>query len=148
MFEKAVAFTSVGTDWAIAYKQKTGQLWMGPTYSPLHPQCKCCTTERPSGSVLWTEPSASTPYPEPCFLSASSYSTSFTGSPTKCCDTRTSTPTCNRSWLHHLLILLLLFFSYISSFEPKPPVILTLEVYFKGIFTQEIPSVLKPCAQV
>lgn len=97
MFEKAVAFTSVGTDWAIAYKQKTGQLWMGPTYSPLHPQCKCCTTERPSGSVLWTEPSASTPYPEPCFLSASSYSTSFTGSPTKCCDTRTSTPACNRS---------------------------------------------------
>lgn len=114
LFEKPVAFTSVGTDWATAYKLKMGRLWKGPTYSPHHPQCKYCTTERPSGSVLWTEPNESTPYPERYFLSASSYLTSSTGSRTKCCDTRTSTPTCNHSWLRHLFILLLIFFPYMS----------------------------------
>lgn len=94
---KAVAFISVGMDWAIAYKPKMERLWRGPAYSPHHPPCKCYTMEKQSGSVSWTEPSVSIPYLEQCSLSASSYLTSSTGSLTKYCDTRIFILACNGS---------------------------------------------------
>lgn len=90
---RAVAFTFGVMDWVTACKLRMVLLWKGPPCSPPHLQSPC-TTERCFTSVSWTGPSALIPYPEPSFLWASSYSISSTGSPTKCCDTRTSMQIC------------------------------------------------------
>lgn len=93
--ERAVVFTSGVMDWVIVCRPRMAPLWKGPLCSDPRLQLPR-TTERYFTSVLWTGPSALTPYPEPFFLWASSYSTSSTGSPIKCFDTRTSMQICKR----------------------------------------------------
>lgn len=90
---RAAVFTSGVTDWATASRTGTGRPQKEPPSSPSRPRWPCTTKTRFT-SALWTGPSASTPYPERFSRSASSFSTSSTGSPTKCCGTRTSTQTC------------------------------------------------------
>lgn len=94
--ETAVGFTSAATDWVTAYRPRMEQLWRGQRSSPRHPQrCLLFMMVKRSASASWTGPSASTQYPGPSSLWASSSSTFSTGSPTKCCDTKTSMQTCN-----------------------------------------------------
>lgn len=91
--ERTVVFTFGVTDWATACRTRTERQQKDPPSSPSRPRWPCTTGTRFT-SASWIGPSASTPYPERFSRSASSSSTSSTGSPTKCCDTRTSTQTC------------------------------------------------------
>lgn len=91
--ERTAVFTSGVTDWATACRTRTERLQKEPPSSPRRPQWPCLTKMHFT-SALWTGPSASTPYPERFSHLASSSSTSSTGSPTKCCGTKTSTQTC------------------------------------------------------
>lgn len=92
---RAVVFTSAVMDWVTPCRPRMVPLWRGPLCSP-HRLQSPCMTGRYCTSALWTGPSALTPYPEPSFPWASSYSTSSTGSPIKCCDTRTSMRICKK----------------------------------------------------
>lgn len=91
--ERAAVFTFGVTDWATACRTRTERQQKDPPSSPSRPR-RPCTTGTRFTSASWIGPSASTPYPERFSRSASSSSTSSTGSPTKCCGTRTSTQTC------------------------------------------------------
>lgn len=102
--ERAAVFTSGVTDWATACRTRTERLQKEEPSSPRRPRW-LCTTKMRFTSALWTGPSASTPYPERFSRSASLSSTSSTGSPTKCCGTRTSTQTCEtRVGRSHVLL--------------------------------------------
>lgn len=92
-WERAVVFTSGVMDWVTACRPRMVPLWKGPPSSTPHLQLPCMMA-RYFTSVLWIEPSALTPFPELSFPWASSYSTSSTGSPIKCCDMRTSMQIC------------------------------------------------------
>lgn len=90
---RAAVFTSEVTDWVTACRLRMVPLWREPACSPPHLQLPCLT-EKYFTSVSWTEPNALTPYPELFFPWAFSYLTSSTGSPIKCCDTRTFMQIC------------------------------------------------------
>lgn len=114
---RVVVSTSGVMDWVTACRTRMGTLWKGPRSSPHHLQFLCMTQMR-FASVLWIGLNASTPYPEPSSLWASSYLTSSTGSPIKCCDMRTSMQICkkNKLSLPTPVAKLYLFFS-----EPNLP---------------------------
>lgn len=106
-------------DWVTACRPRMVPLWREPLCSLprllrllLHLLLQLpFTTEGYSTSVLWIGQSALTPYPEQSFPWASSYSTSSTGSPIKCCDTRTSIKICRTLSADPSCYILSFFFS-------------------------------------